>query len=175
MLRCSFLFRFRRQESSQTVMNASPPSLPSIGPFLEILVKSIDGWLNNTVEVNLALCSIVSRLACYSHPLLRSLLLNPYLVLQPSVPSLVLSIATLKQRIDNALRVNDNAGALLEEARSEIRNLLHDGAKIEKPASVANAKGYYNFKKMLIFVTIFLCLIFNIRKHRRRYETFLFI
>lgn len=94
------------------------------------------------MEVNLALCSIISRLACYPHPLLRSLLLNPYLVLQPSVPSLVLSIATLKQRIDNALRVNDNAASLLEAARLELKNfLVQDSAKNVKPAGLPSTKG----------------------------------
>lgn len=120
----------------------TPDAIPSIGPFLETLIKSVDGWLNNTMQVNLALCSIISRLAAYSQPLLRSLLLNPYLVLQPSVPSLTLSIATLKQRIDNALRVNDNTPALMEEARIELKIfLLQSDTKNEKAIGLSIAKG----------------------------------
>lgn len=105
-------------------------TLPTIGPFLENLVKSIDGWLNNSIEVNLTLCSIVSRLATYSHPLLRSLVLNPYLILQPSIPSLAVSIATLKQRIDSALRVHENPEVLIDDARSTLKTRLsHIGRK----------------------------------------------
>lgn len=65
----------------------------------------------------MALCAIISRLACYPQPLLRSFLLNPYLILQPSIPGLASSIATLKQRIDCALNVNENARTLIQEAR----------------------------------------------------------
>ncbi|KAK4014764.1 hypothetical protein OUZ56_027272 [Daphnia magna] len=113
-------------------------SLPSIGPFLENLVKSIDGWLNNSIEVNIALCSILSRLATYSHPLLRSLILNPYLILQPSIPSLTVSIATLKQRIDSALRVHENQDKLIEEARLALQ------ARLPYPASSVKREGAVN-------------------------------
>ncbi|XP_046455760.1 FHF complex subunit HOOK interacting protein 1B-like isoform X2 [Daphnia pulex] len=104
------------------------PNLPSIGPFLENLVKSIDGWLSNSIEVNIALCSILSRLATYSHPLLRSLILNPYLILQPSIPSLAVCIATLKQRIDSALKVHENQEKLMEEARLALQARLSRAA-----------------------------------------------
>lgn len=113
------IFEFKVTFESEN--DSYQPATPSIGPFLENLTKSIDGWLNNSLEVNLALCSIVSRLAMYSHPLLRSLILNPYLILQPSVPSLAVSIATLKQRIDSALRVHTNPEVLISEARSSLK------------------------------------------------------
>jgi hypothetical protein len=95
---------------------------------LENLVKSIDGWLSNSIEVNIALCSILSRLATYSHPLLRSLILNPYLILQPSIPSLAVCIATLKQRIDSALKVHENQEKLMEEARLALQARLSRAA-----------------------------------------------
>ena len=95
---------------------------------MENLVKSVDGWLNNSIEVNIALCSILSRLATYTHPLLRSLILNPYLILQPSIPSLAVSIATLKQRIDSALRVHENQEKLIEEARLALQTRLSHAA-----------------------------------------------
>lgn len=131
--------------------------MPSTGPFLETLIKSIDGWLSNNLEVNLALCSIISRLAAYSQPLLRSLLLNPYLVLQPTIPSLTLSIATLKQRIDTVLRVNDNTPALLEEARHELASYLIQESKSEKSSISNSTKGdnncdwiMFGFKKIIV-------------------------
>jgi hypothetical protein len=106
-------------------------SSPTIGLFLETLVKSVDGWLNNSIEVNLALCSILSRLASYPQPLLQSLILNPYLILQPSIPGLVSSIATLKQRIDSALNANENAHGLIEEARSLLQARLPNSARTD--------------------------------------------
>ena len=74
--------------------------------------------------MNLALCAVLSRLAAYPQPLLRSFLLNPYLVLQPSVPCLTGGIATLKQRIDSALSVDENAPALVERARHRLADQL---------------------------------------------------
>lgn len=117
-----FISEYKVVSLEQTI--TYQPNLPTIGPFLENLVKSIDGWLNNSIEVNIALCSILSRLATYSHPLLRSLILNPYLILQPSIPSLAVSIATLKQRIDSALRVHENQEKLIEEARLVLQTRL---------------------------------------------------
>lgn len=81
--------------------------------------------------MNLALCSILSRLASYPQPLLQSLILNPYLILQPSIPGLVSSIATLKQRIDSALNANENALGLIEEARFSLQSRLPYSAKMD--------------------------------------------
>ena len=115
--------------------------MPTIGPFLENLVKSVDGWLNNSIEVNLALCSIISRLATYPHPLLRSLILNPYLILQPSIPCLAVSIATLKQRIDSTLRVHENQEMLMEEAKFLMQARLTRVAKRDSSSNPNNNKG----------------------------------
>ena len=122
-----------------------PPSTPSVGSFLEILVRSVDGWLNNSIEVNLSLCSLLSRLACYPHPLLRSFLLNPYLILQPSVPCLTVSIATLKQRIDSALSVNENSALLIDEARSKLSAMLILPINNNEPApSLGNNSNFFS-------------------------------
>lgn len=127
------------------------PNLPTLGPFLENLVKSIDGWLNNSIEVNLALCSIVSRLATYSHPLLRSLILNPYLILQPSIPSLAISIATLKQRIDSALRVHENSEALIDEARTFLKNRLSPSGRKNGVVPINNKGSFLSSKLLKLF------------------------
>lgn len=131
--------------SSETENDTYQPTIPSIGPFLESLTKSIDGWLNNSLEVNLALCSVISRLAMYSHPLLRSLILNPYLILQPSVPSLAVSIATLKQRIDSALRVHANPEALIKEARSSLKARFSTTSKKDNLGNSKANKGILQY------------------------------
>lgn len=136
LLKC---FEFKVTFESEN--DSYQPATPSIGPFLENLTKSIDGWLNNSLEVNLALCSIVSRLAMYPHPLLRSLILNPYLILQPSVPSLAVSIATLKQRIDSALRVHTNPEMLICEARSSLKARFSSDVKKDNLYSSKTNKG----------------------------------
>lgn len=45
--------------------------------------------MQNSLYVNMLLTGVLSRLACYPQPLIRSFLLNHSLVFQPSVKSLV--------------------------------------------------------------------------------------
>merc|ERR1712071_140162 len=129
--------QIENEAASEEIVHCSSPT---IGSFLETLVKSVDGWLNNSIEVNLALCSILSRLASYPQPLLQSLMLNPYLILQPSIPSLVGSLATLKQRIDSALNTNENALGLIEEARSSLQSRLPYSAKTDASSNTSSIR-----------------------------------
>ena len=58
------------------------------GPFLTALMQKLETLMQNTLYVNLLLSGLVTRLACYQQPLLRSFLLNHSLVFQPTVKSL---------------------------------------------------------------------------------------
>lgn len=58
------------------------------GPFLTVLMEKVKNLLNNTIYINLHLTGLISRLAVYSHALLRTYLLDHSIVLQPNVPSL---------------------------------------------------------------------------------------
>lgn len=60
---------------------------PSVGPFLDELLKKLENMTENSVYVNLHLTGLISRLAIYPQPLLRSFLLNHSLVFQPSIRS----------------------------------------------------------------------------------------
>ena len=59
-----------------------------LGPFMTFLYEAIENMMENSYYVNLHLTSLVSRLACYPQPILRSLLLNSNLVMQPGLKSL---------------------------------------------------------------------------------------
>lgn len=59
------------------------------GPFLSALLTKLESMMQNSLYVNLLLTGLISRLACYPKPLLRSFLLNHNLVFQPSVKSLM--------------------------------------------------------------------------------------
>ena len=59
-----------------------------IGPFLRTIFSKLENMLQNSLQVNLLLTWIIARLAHYSQPLLRSLLLNHSLVLETNVKSL---------------------------------------------------------------------------------------
>ena len=59
-----------------------------LGPFLNAIFDKLEVMMENSVYVNLLLTSLISRLACYPQPLLRSFLLNANLVIRPGVRSL---------------------------------------------------------------------------------------
>ena len=63
-------------------------SKPDLGPFLGTLFQKIERMPQNSFYVNLILTGVVSRLALYPQPLLRSFLLNYNMVLKPGVRSL---------------------------------------------------------------------------------------
>lgn len=63
-------------------------SKPELGPFLVTLFQKIERMPQNSFYVNLILTGVVSRLALYPQPLLRSFLLNYNMVLKPGVRSL---------------------------------------------------------------------------------------
>lgn len=81
------------ETSTKSNSPASPGSWetfgsPNIGPFLSIILTRLEMMMQNDVYTNLHLTGIISRLACYPQPLIRSFLLNPSLVFQPTVRSL---------------------------------------------------------------------------------------
>lgn len=59
------------------------------GLLLKVLLEKLSEMLQQPPVVNVVLTRLISRLAHYPHPLLRSLLLNHQLVLKPGVPNLL--------------------------------------------------------------------------------------
>ena len=59
------------------------------GLLLKVLLEKLSEMLQLPPVVNVVLTRLISRLAHYPHPLLRSLLLNHQLVLRPGVPNLL--------------------------------------------------------------------------------------
>lgn len=58
------------------------------GPFISVVLSKLENMLENSLHVNLLLIGIITQLASYPQPLLRSFLLNTNMVFQPSVRSL---------------------------------------------------------------------------------------
>lgn len=64
------------------------PSYFLVGPFISVVLSKLENMLENSLHVNLLLIGIITQLASYPQPLLRSFLLNTNMVFQPSVRSL---------------------------------------------------------------------------------------
>lgn len=67
---------------------ALKPCLLPAGPFISVVLSKLENMLENSLHVNLLLIGIITQLASYPQPLLRSFLLNTNMVFQPSVRSL---------------------------------------------------------------------------------------
>lgn len=63
-------------------------SAGTAGPFLTTVLEKLKNFLSNSFYTNLHLTGLISKLAVYPQPLLRTYLLDYSLVLQPNVPSL---------------------------------------------------------------------------------------
>ncbi|BFZ24048.1 hypothetical protein BsWGS_27087 [Bradybaena similaris] len=93
---------------------------PNIGPFLSAVFARLEGMISNSLYFNLLLTGVLSRLAAYPQPLLRSFLLNQNLVFQPSVKSLIQVLASLRQKVDNISVTVKHFESLVDSARHNL-------------------------------------------------------
>ncbi|XP_048365442.1 FHF complex subunit HOOK interacting protein 1A isoform X2 [Sphaerodactylus townsendi] len=75
-------------------------NVPFTGPFISVVLSKLENMLENSLYVNLLLIGIITHLASYPQPLLRSFLLNTNMVFQPSVRSLYQVLASVKNKIE---------------------------------------------------------------------------
>ncbi|NXC17018.1 F16A1 protein, partial [Corythaeola cristata] len=92
-------------------------STPFTGPFISVVLSKLENMLENSLHVNLLLIGIVTQLASYPQPLLRSFLLNTNMVFQPSVRSLYQVLASVKNKIEHFASVEKDFPGLLLEAQ----------------------------------------------------------
>ncbi|KAM3937913.1 FHF complex subunit HOOK-interacting protein 1A [Leptodactylus fuscus] len=90
---------------------------PFTGPFISVVLSKLENMLENSLHVNLLLLGIITQLASYPQPLIRSFLLNTNMVFQPSVRSLYQVLASVKYKIEQFASVEKNFPALLAEAQ----------------------------------------------------------
>lgn len=60
-----------------------------VGPFLSAILNRLEHMLSNSLQINFLITGILARLSYYPQVLLNSFLLNPNLVMQPNVKSLI--------------------------------------------------------------------------------------
>ncbi|KAM4834460.1 FHF complex subunit HOOK-interacting protein 1A isoform 2-T3 [Thomomys bottae] len=92
-------------------------STPFTGPFISVVLSKLESMLENSLHVNLLLIGIITQLASYPQPLLRSFLLNTNMVFQPSVRSLYQVLASVKNKIEQFASVERDFPGLLLQAQ----------------------------------------------------------
>nr|KAG5693746.1 hypothetical protein BaRGS_002129 [Batillaria attramentaria] len=94
---------------------------PNTGPFLSAVFQRLEGMVQNSLYANLLLTGLVTRLATYPQPLLRSFLLNVNLVFQPTVKSLVQVLSSVRQKVDSYAVTTRNFGVFMTKARRNLK------------------------------------------------------
>ncbi|NXX47097.1 F16A1 protein, partial [Tricholaema leucomelas] len=111
----SVSFSFGPKEDASPQHASRSQSAPFTGPFISVVLSKLENMLENSLHVNLLLIGIITQLASYPQPLLRSFLLNTNMVFQPSVRSLYQVLASVKNKIEDfASTEKDFPGLLLE-------------------------------------------------------------
>ncbi|NXR09483.1 F16A1 protein, partial [Semnornis frantzii] len=111
----SMSFPFGPKEDASPQHAPRSQSAPFTGPFISVVLSKLENMLENSLHVNLLLIGIITQLASYPQPLLRSFLLNTNMVFQPSVRSLYQVLASVKNKIEDfASTEKDFPGLLLE-------------------------------------------------------------
>ncbi|XP_015277242.1 PREDICTED: FTS and Hook-interacting protein [Gekko japonicus] len=96
---------------------SQPPSQPFTGPLVAVLFAKLENMLQNSLYVNFLLTGLLSQLACYPQPLLRSFLLNTNMVFQPSVKSLLQVLGSVKNKIERFAADQEDFPSLLFKAK----------------------------------------------------------
>ncbi|XP_025833701.1 UPF0518 protein AGAP011705-like [Agrilus planipennis] len=111
--------QIKQQSMSVTLTNDNENlnSTCGAGPFLTAVLEKLKCFLSNSLYINLHLTGLISRLAVYSQPLLRSYLLDHSLVLQPNIPSLFQIIGILKLQIDEFMGLQPDSTSLIRQAK----------------------------------------------------------
>jgi hypothetical protein len=95
------------------------------GLLFKVLMDKLSEMLSLPPAVNIQLTRLVSRLAHYPQPLLRSLLLNHQLVLRPGVPNLSYVLQGIKVTIDRYARSQESFEKRLGRARKTMVYRAH--------------------------------------------------
>ncbi|XP_073999431.1 FHIP family protein AGAP011705 isoform X2 [Rhodnius prolixus] len=106
-----------------------------VGPFLQAVLDKLENMLSQHFFINLHLTGLISRLAIYSQPLLRSFLLDESLIFQPSIRSLFQVLRSLKHKIESKLK---------EISSNQLINLINESESLllERENKVVNVRKY---------------------------------
>ncbi|KAM4811717.1 FHF complex subunit HOOK-interacting protein 1A [Urocitellus parryii] len=110
-------FGLREETTCARPQAVRTQSTPFTGPFISVVLSKLENMLENSLHVNLLLIGIITQLASYPQPLLRSFLLNTNMVFQPSVRSLYQVLASVKNKIEQFASVERDFPGLLIQAQ----------------------------------------------------------
>ncbi|NWJ09041.1 F16A1 protein, partial [Crypturellus undulatus] len=118
----------------------SSQSTPFTGPFISVVLSKLENMLENSLHVNLLLIGIITQLASYPQPLLRSFLLNTNMVFQPTVRSLYQVLASVKNKIEHFASVEKDFPGLLLQAQQYLLFRVDTSDAVEELQTKGNVQ-----------------------------------
>ena len=115
-------------------------TVTSLGCFLDLLYEKVELMASNSLTTNLLVTSIISQLAAFPQPVLRSVLLLPDVVFQPSVRGLFTAVASLKQKLDNIMPTLAHSEEAVVLARRYLRDRLEEKQQQQQQRAIAFRK-----------------------------------
>ena len=93
-------------------------------------------FADNGLGTNLRMTALISKLASYPQPLLKSVLLHPDVVVQPSCSTLFQAICTARQRIDSVMPGLVGAEEAVRSAKDDLINRVEPSKRSASVASI---------------------------------------
>ena len=97
-----------------------------------MLFEKVELMASNTLATNLLVTQIISSLASFPHPLLRSVLTLPDVTFQPSVRGLPQAIASLRSKLDNIMPTLAGSDEALGLAKRYLAERLAEPGSLKK-------------------------------------------
>ena len=100
-------------------------SIPNVymGPCFAALFAKLEAFCDSDFHLNLVLTGVFASLVAYPMPLLKSYLLNPNMLFQPSVKTLYTVLQKLRSKVDQYAQSIDNFQELLLRGRYYFANM----------------------------------------------------
>ncbi|KAK2899670.1 FHF complex subunit HOOK-interacting protein 1A-like [Channa argus] len=90
--------------------------VPFTGPFISVLLSRLENLLENSIAVNLLVTGILSQLASYPQPLLRSFLLSTDSTYAPNVHTLYQVLVSVRAQIELYVAATPDYPSLVTQA-----------------------------------------------------------
>ncbi|XP_070710957.1 FHF complex subunit HOOK-interacting protein 1A-like [Pempheris klunzingeri] len=104
------------EKRSSNKKGSSRHGVPFTGPFISVLLSRLENLLENSIAVNLLVTGILSQLASYPQPLLRSFLLSSDAQNQPNVRTLHQVLVSVHAQIERYVAARPDYPALITQA-----------------------------------------------------------
>ncbi|XP_056156780.1 LOW QUALITY PROTEIN: FHF complex subunit HOOK-interacting protein 1A-like [Lampris incognitus] len=115
-LKCAWEEREEEEEGEGEEERDGRHGISFTGPFISVLLSRLENLLENSIAVNLLVTGILTQLASYPQPLLRSFLLNTHTHCRPNARTLYQVLVSVRAQIERYMSDRPDYAALVTQA-----------------------------------------------------------